>query len=308
MRLALKSSSLALILFASLMFLADRAPAQVSPEPSIVSDQKPGSILFFNKYTSNPSSPATTDTQINITNTNPNLGISLHLFFIDGVTCSIADGFIDLTQNQTASFLASDFDPGVEGYIVAVAVGGSPTQFNFLVGDEYIRENNFLARLPAVTISRVAAGDVPFDANGNAMLIFDGVEYDRLPASVAVSSINSPVTDATVLAVYSPTSNLVSGGSNSVTIFTLVYDDLEHTFSTSFRVSCFSEFSLANLRVVGGSMANIVPLGHTGWMRLTAANRPLLGSALNRGPIFNGGVNFRHLTLLHTYTILVPAF
>src|SRR5262249_9229444 len=105
-----------------------------------------------------------------------------------------------------------------------------------------------------------------------------------------------------------PTANLVSGGSNSVTIFTLVYDDLEHTFSTSFRIGCFSEFLLSNLRVVGGSLANIVPAGHTGWVRLTAAGRPLLCSALNRGPIFNGGVNFRHLTLLNTYTILVPAF
>jgi len=154
----------------------------------------------------------------------------------------------------------------------------------------------------------VAPGDVPLDANGNAMLIFNGVEYDRLPASVAVSSINSPVTDTTVLAVYSPSPDLVTGVVNSVTIFALVYDDLEHTFSSSFRVTCFNEFLLTNLRLVGGSLANIVPLGHTGWVRLTSSGRPLLGSALNKGPIFNGGVNFRHLTLLNTYTILVPAF
>jgi len=41
----------------------------------------------------------------------------VHLFFVDGATCSIADSLVCLTPNQTASFLASDIDPGTTGYI-----------------------------------------------------------------------------------------------------------------------------------------------------------------------------------------------
>ncbi len=44
-------------------------------------DMKPGSILFFNKYTSNPTNPQAQDTQISITNTNQTLSASVHMFF-----------------------------------------------------------------------------------------------------------------------------------------------------------------------------------------------------------------------------------
>ena len=115
-------------------------------------DMKPGSVLFFNKYTSNPSNPQQGDTQVNITNTNQNSEVAIHLFLVDGGTCSVADSFVLLTANQTTSFLLSDFDPGIQGYIVAVAVsGGLPTQFNWLIGDEYIHDTDGrLANLGAV--------------------------------------------------------------------------------------------------------------------------------------------------------------
>jgi hypothetical protein len=304
-----------LILFTLTLFavslISSTTLAQISTEPSILSDQKPGSVLFFNKYTSDPipTEGREEDTQINITNTNQHSSVEIHLFFVDGRTCKPADTFCFLTPNQTLSFRMSEFDPGVQGYIIIVATsGGLPTLFNHLIGDAYIREaDGRQANLPAVSVARRCSGTVSPNGDGTASLIFDGVEYDRLPQVVAVSSFNSQMTDSTHLAIYSPTNNLMTEGASSIGIFTLVYDDAEHVRSTSFRVSCYAQIPLSSLRVING-LNNFVPAGHTGWVRLSCSGRPLLGAVLHLGPFFNGGHNLHHLTLLDSYTILVPAW
>jgi hypothetical protein len=269
----------------------------------------PASVLFFNKYTSSPTSPQLQDTQINITNTNQNEGISLHMFLVDGSTCSVADFFLSLTPNQTFGFLVSEFDPGIQGYIVAVAAaGGTPSQFNYLIGDEFIREaDGKLANLQAVGVMKLSPGDV-IPNDGIASLIFNNVEYGRLPSVLGASSFNSQVTHSTNLAIYSPSANLITGASVATTIFTLVYDDAENVHSTSIRVVCYIQTPLTSLRIAGGSINQIVPAGHTGWLRLNATTRPILGAILTRGPVFNGGHNLHALVLLPTYTINVPAF
>jgi len=295
----------ALILFSSI------ALAQTYPiGPSHLSGMKPGSVLFYNKYTSNPSNPDQGDTQINITNTNQTADSDIHLFLVDGSTCSVADSFISLTANQTTSFRVSDFDPGITGYIVAVAIaGGAPTQFNWLIGDEYTRESdNRVANLAAVSIARVSSADVLPDVDGTASLIFNGTEYERLPASVALSSFNSQVDANTQVNIYVPSANLITGGASTTSLFLLVYDDTERVVSTTARVGCYTTIQLSSLRVVGGGINNLVPTGRTGWIRFTGGSRPLLGASIQRGSVFSGGHNLHALTLLPTYTIQIPAF
>lgn len=276
---------------------------------SSLSDLKPSSVLFFNKYVSNPSAPQQQDTQINVTNVNPDQGINIHMFMVDGSTCSIADFYLGLSQNQTASFLASDFDPGVQGYIVGVAVSGGPTQFNYLIGDELIREfDGKVANLQAVGFSKITPGDVIPNGDGTATLLFNGVEYDQFPVVLGASSFNSQVTHSTNIALYSPMSNLMVGNPTSTTVFTLVFDDNEVPHSTNIRVPCYLQAPLSSLRVTGGSINAIVPAGATGWLKLNAISRPLLGAILTRGPVFNGGHNLHPITYLATYAITVPAF
>jgi len=86
-----------------------------------VSENKLGSVLFFNYYTSDALS-SQVNTRINLTNVHPTQDIIVHIFFVDSNTCIIADAFLCLTGNQTTTFLASDLDPNVTGYLVAVAV------------------------------------------------------------------------------------------------------------------------------------------------------------------------------------------
>lgn len=303
--------NLALIISA-LALVSTAALAQSYPlGSSHLSDIKPGSVLFFNRYTSNPSNPQQGDTQINLTNTSQNLDTTVHLFLVDGSTCSVADSFVSLTPNQTTSFLMSDFDPGVQGYVVAVAVnGGLPTQFNWLIGDEYIRETDGRAyNLPAISIAKRSAGDIESDGNSTAVMTFNGVEYEQLPASAAVSSFNSQATDSTQLLVYIPSPNLIIGATLTTnSIFTLIYDDTERVFSTNVRVVCYGTINLSSLRIAGGAISTIIPAGRTGWIRFNGGGRPVLGATVQRGPVFTGGHNFHTLTTLSSYQIAIPAF
>src|SRR5215468_8953213 len=72
----------ALVVLSASAFAAD--PGQTYPPTSEVSDQKAGSFLFYNFYTSGATSGATANTRVNITNTSSTSSAFVHLFFVDG--------------------------------------------------------------------------------------------------------------------------------------------------------------------------------------------------------------------------------
>src|SRR5215471_11678131 len=113
-------SLFALVVLAGAALAAD--PGLPVPDTSEASDQKAGSLLFYNGYTSDATNAQTANTKINITNTNSLSQVAVHLFFVNSVDCSVADSFICLTENQTATFTTSDLDPGVSGYIIALVI------------------------------------------------------------------------------------------------------------------------------------------------------------------------------------------
>src|SRR5215831_2056462 len=297
----------ALMVVSTAAFAAD--PGLVYPAASEVSDQKAGSILFYNTYTSSASAPATENTRIDITNTSTTSAAFVHIYFVEGSSCGVADTFICFTTNQTASFTTSDADPGTRGYIVAMAVDGvvgCPVNFNFLIGDEYVKyASGHSANLGAEAIAAVAA--VPADcgeASVSTTVFFDGVNYNRLPRVLADDSIPSRIdSNDTKLIVNRIGGNLVTGAATLGTLFAVVYDDAENTFSTSFSGSCHLEFSIGanNLpRVVGGWNA-LLPAGHTAWMKFwSTSDIGILGAAINFNAAaagFNGGHNLHKLTL-----------
>ncbi len=305
-RLIHKLTTLALVLCA----LALCSLTALAQDPN---DLRPGSVLFFSRYTSNASNPAAEDTQINLTNTDPNRSIAVHIYMIDGSSCSVADSYVTLTQSQTTYFLASDFDPGTRGYIIAVASsGGLPTQHNALLGVAYIREaDGRLADIPAVAVTKRLAGTIDPGVDATATMTFDGGNtansYDKLPATVAISTFNSQTTDSTIFTLYSPAGNLLTGENPSINIFGLMYNDLEQSRSLTFRINCYTQVALTSLRVLSG-INNFIPRGSVGWMKLNATGRPLLGVVLNKGPMFNGGRNLSTISLFNSYSITVPVF
>src|SRR5262249_20454431 len=185
-----------LLLSAALLFLSGAAfaadPGLTYPITSEVSDQKAGALLVFNTYTSSASAPAQENTRIDITNTSPTEPAWVHLFFVEGASCGIADTFICFTANQTASFTTADADPGTRGYIVALAVDpidGTPAFFNFLIGDEYVKyATGHAANLGAEAVAKLAFANQILPDGTAASVVFDGNtdptaggRYNRLP-------------------------------------------------------------------------------------------------------------------------------
>jgi len=184
------------------------------------SDIKPGSVLFFNRFTSNPVNQMLGDTQINLTNLNQSKAIDLHFYLIDGSSCSVADFGSSLNASQTISFLMSDFDPGIFGYMIVVAEdAGLPTQHNWLTGIAQVREfDGRQGILSAISIGKLTAGPIAPDLDGQYRLKFNGAIYEKLPQVLAVPSFDSQVTTTSFLYIYSPSPNIYTGDTNTVTL------------------------------------------------------------------------------------------
>ena len=303
-----------------------------------VHENKLGSVLFFKYYTSDALS-VQVNTRISITNVNPSQDISVHVFFVDSVTCNIADAFICLTKNQTTTFVASDLDPNVTGYLIAVASDsqGRPVGFNFLAGDELVTTpTGHRFGLAAVAAARRdGAFASPVNSDGiTATMFFDGMQYDQLPFAMVLDSFPSQVAGVgapsadTRLYVYSPLSDLTVGGRLfNGTLFFLVRDDAENTFSASLPLDCYLSSDKQRITSVRTSppINTIVPSGRTGWAAFYAAgNRtivcnstggtttlssvPLMGATATRVGTFTGGHNLRYATTFPGYTITVPVF
>ncbi len=296
-------------------------PGLVYPTTSDVSDQRMGSLLFYNYYTSSGCCPSQENTRINLTNTHPSANVMVHLFFVDGATCSVADSFIPLVRNQTATFVLSDIDPGVMGYLVAVAVegpngfvggtnSGRPISFNWLVGDEYIEltsghEANLGAETFAVIDDLVGGVPTPKDpayvANApTANLVFNGTpgNYNRAPQLLALSSMpspgdrNNPVTGYNTQIILNRIGGSLVGNALPLgPMFGLMYNDASMQLSFTFSsTSCqFRSQINANFPRTTPRPNLLIPEGRTGWAKFYSMteNVGVLGAVM----IANGTSN-----------------
>ncbi|MDX2034584.1 MAG: hypothetical protein SF339_28170 [Blastocatellia bacterium] len=308
----------ALVMMAAAALAAD--PGAAYPATSEVSDQKAGSILIYNLYTSGATSGNAQNTRINITNTSSASSQLVHLFFVAD-TCQIADSYICLTPNQTASFLASDVDPGVSGYIVAVSVNGDglPRNANTLIGDEYVKlSTGHAANLGAEAISALS-DTVTLSTDGSAALLsFDGQSYNRLPRVLAASSIPSRADGNDTLVILNRIGgSLATGAATLSSLFGLMYDDSESVFSFSVVGGCQLRGSLSNtFPRTTPRFETVIPAGRTGWMKIWGGGDiAILGSVLNANPnaaaaagAFTGGRNLHKLTLTTAGAYTIPVF
>lgn len=294
-------------------------PGLVIGDSPLVSDQKAGSVLIYNMYASSSTNPSAENTRFNVTNTNAIQGVIVHLFFIDGRTCSVADSFLCLSKSQTASLLASDIDPDVTGYIVAIAINeyGLPIKFNYLIGDEYVRLlTGHTANLGAEAISALAPPDTA-TPDMTITLNFDGIQYNYLPRALAIDAIPSTKDgNNTMLVINRIGGSLVSGALGIGSIFGIMYDAQEAGYSFSFapgtcqfRASLTDSFPRTTPR-----FGNIIPAGSTGWAKFWGtSDRALTGAVLNKAVIagasnFDGGHNLHKLTWSAVGSFEIPVF
>jgi hypothetical protein len=304
-------------------------PGEPYPALAEVSDQKEGSILFYPIYTSDAANANTQNTRISITNTSSTERVAVHLYAVDGSSCAILDAFLCLTPNQTTTFLASDFDPGNTGYLMAVAVdenNGLPRAFNELIGDLYVKfSSGHAANLGAEAIA--AAMMFPGGVNTNVTtttLKFDGMNYNRLPRILAADNIPSSADgNSTMLIVNRVGGNFTLSGALIGGLTGLLYDDSEQSFSfTANQSSCQFRTILSNTFPRTFTPFNrVIPAGRTGWMKFwgvddsRGSDKALFGAMINfnsgaaaNAGAFNQGHNLHHLTLTDRAEIVVPVF
>ncbi len=291
---------------------------------SEVSDQKEGSILFYPIYTSEAANANVQNTRISMTNTSSTEKVTVHLFAVDGASCAILDAFICLTPNQTASFLASDFDPGNTGYVMAVAVedeNGLPRAFNELIGDEFVKfSSGHQANLAAESIAASMLFPAGVDANATtATLRFDGMNYNRLPRVLAASGVGSTADgNSTMMIIDRVGGNFTTSGALIGNITGLLFNDSEIQYSFTANLgSCQYRKILDNSFPRTFTPFNtVVPAGRTGWMKFWTVNEgALFGAQINfnssanaNSGAFNQGHNLHHLTLTDQATLVVPIF
>jgi hypothetical protein len=278
--------------------------------------QKPGSVLIYNLYTSG-FNPTANDSRITITNTSPGRRAYVHFFFIDGSDCSVADMTITLTANQTTSFLASDFDPGVTGYLIAVATdeNGCPSIQNDLIGESYVKfESGHRAVLPALGVAALGLGGAVCNPNATTTtLAFDGLSYNALPRTLAVSGLPSIANGySSLLVVNRIGGNLTTGAEKLGSLFGLLFDDQE--MSQSFTLAG----NVCQLRGVLGNnfprtvprYTSVIPAGRSGWMKFAAAaDEAITGVVIQEGlDRLGGGHNLHHLTTTSSATLTIPVY
>jgi len=301
---------------------ASPGPGAFFPARSESGDQKAGSILIYPIYSSTPANLERQDTRINITNVDSTRRAVVHLFFHEDDSASVADMFLCLTPNQTASFLTSDMDPGVNGYLIAIAVDertGCPINFNYLIGDEYVKlSSGHAANLGAEAFAALA-GAPPICADGLATveINLDGVSYNAAPRVLAVDNIPSLADgNSTLLVIDRIGGSLATGLSTIGDITGVAYDDLERPVSFAFsttRRQFRSVISAAFPRVTP-RIPILIPAGRTGWMKFwRATDGSVIGCAINFNPnastnasAFNQGHNLHKLTLTTTASFTVP--
>ncbi len=288
-----------------------------------LSDQKPGSVLVYPIFTSEAANSAAQNTRLSVTNTHMTRTAYLHLFFVDGANCNVADGFMCLTPNQTATVLAVDLDPGTTGFLIAVATNrdGCPINFNYLIGDEYVKfTSGHQANLNAESIAAIAGGLPTCDANAvEAQLKFDGLSYNALPRTLAASNLPSRGdSNDTMLIVDRIGGHLGTGAATIGTLIGVLYDDTERPFSFSLAApTCQSRGSLTNDRPrTTPRLEQVIPAGRTGWLKVYGGTDVgIIGAQINRNPqaltnanAFNQGHNLHKLTLTTTASVTIPVF
>ncbi|MEP7272869.1 MAG: hypothetical protein ABI882_15315 [Acidobacteriota bacterium] len=287
-------------------------------------DQLPGSVLVYNLYTSNAVSPNTQNTQFSVTNIEPLRPIAIHMFFVDGNTCSVSDRYTCLTANQTATFSATDMDPSVTGYLVMVATDlqtGCPINFNYLIGDAFVKfADGRAANLAAEGIAALAGGLTSCSSlSFTATLAFDGINYARLGAVLAAATIPSSVEgNSTLLVVNRLGGNLQTGPGTIGNLFGLLYDDGEspHSFGIASSACQFRGVLSNSLPRTSPQFEVVIPAGHVGWLKLwREPEGAISGAMLNLNPFtaisgsaYDQGHNLHKLRLQPSATITIPIF
>lgn len=284
-----------------------------------VSEVKAGSILIYPRFVSG----ANGNTQIYLTNTHPTQRVRLRVFF-SGLagTPEVKESIITLPALQTMTLQADALMPEQRGWAMVVAIDNRalPIQFNHLIGSAQVNDvSGQRASFNAVAVARNKAEAVPRNSDlATADVIFDDVNYDRLPATTALAFVPSQIDNTTLLGISRPAASLLEPPNTRTTATVMLYDELVAAFSASLSRT---ETKLNQIRpsVLAPPITNTILPGQHGWLKVLSST-PVFAWSLNMNltPFTVGGVstwrgglsgdgNLHVLTTAETFTLKVPA-
>ncbi|HMZ20967.1 MAG TPA: hypothetical protein PLD20_23745, partial [Blastocatellia bacterium] len=202
----------------------------------------------------------------------------------------------------------------------AVDANGCPINFNYLLGDEYVKfESGHFGSLTADCGTAIPGGIAPCQlGSSTATLNFDGVSYSRLPQTVAVDSIfDRGSGNESLLILNRIGGDLALGADKLGSISGLLYNDTENAYSFTFNAgTCQLRSVLSNnFPRTSPRFETVVGAGKTGWMKLSSTNMALSGAVFNRNPngsasanAYNGAHNLHGITLLPSVSLTIPVF
>ena len=279
------------------------------------SDQKPGSVLFYQRYQSSLTNPNAENATLSLTNTSPTDSTKVRLFFINAADCQPYEQAVCLGPQQSVRFVMSEFDPLTTGYCVAVACDatGAPTQFNWLIGHLQLRQPSpvgqlFDTSLSALAVAKRTPGALAV-SQSKAEMAFDDEMYDRLPNQLAADNVPSQAGTgsnalATRLTLYRPVANL-AGGSTSVPVTFTAFNETGQSSAAAQPVSCFGDVRLSTLRF-SPALATVLAVGRSGWVRIATNDQsPMLGAQFTSGSYVSGAA-LRAISYATDYRISVP--
>lgn len=293
-------------------------------QKSGASNTKPGSLLFFPKYTSDNANPSNVNTLISLTNVNPRDAVTLRLFFVRD--CQVHNMFLNLAANQTRTLMASTEDPGKTGYLVVTAVNsqGFPSQFNWLIGSASIitgNANGHEASYNAISVAKRTGGGVAVQEGATeAEIKFNDTDYDRLPQLIALDRIDNqdpnageepPVAaDRTDVTLISPLANL-AGGSQALQVVAIAYDQSGRPYPQIVNANCRLDQPVTGIWNLPSLNSFITP-ERAGWGNFAATIDsvpvPLLGLTLNDSLTtkYRSARHMQALSRLDSFTMKMP--
>jgi hypothetical protein len=203
---------------------------------------------------------------------------------------------------------------------VTVNADGTPSRFNYLIGDEYVKlASGHAANLGAEALEAHFGGQIAApgpSSDTTYALNFNGVQYDALPRVLALDSIASAKDlNDTLLVINSVRGNLATGAAGVGSIFGILFDELESGYSYTIAAGCQLRASLSDsFPRTTPRFTNVIPAGSTGWTKFwAAADRAILGAAINKNTsasatAFNQGHNLHKLTFTTTAIFDIPVF
>ncbi len=299
-----------------------QVPGIELPADTELSGGRPGSVLFYNYFTSGIDTLAE-NTIVSITNTNSSTSVLVRLIFINGISRNAGSLMVSLGGHEEQSLRVSDFLPESSGYIIAVAVNattGCPVRFNHLIGNALIkRSTGHSATLTAVAVPAVAASPASC-GSVNTALNFDGVSYGRLPRVLSLTGFGSTADGNSTLVILNRIQGDLSvGGAGAEALsstFGLSYDDTAQSASFIFsRTGSQLQSVISNDFPLTSPRTNTrIPAGRTGWIKLyTSTDIAHLGASINfnsgaagTATRFNDGQNLAHMTLSSAGAVTIP--